>query len=339
MKTSIIFVTIWALVRAVPGPGVYQLTDPVDHSESPTWDTRNNILYFVNIHEGEIYKYDYETGQIDSIKLDGEVAPAIPSKADPNLLIAGLNRSVVAVEWNSESPATDRRILTTVSTEFPTSRFNDGKADKEGRLWIGTMGYEGPNGLTPDEGVFYEMTCDNFDPPLIKIAPVNISNGLAWNKANDKLYYIDTPTGQVVEYSYNNEKGEISDRRVAFDMNDHIGVITGSPDGMTIDEDDNLWVALYGGGAVIKVDSSSGDLLQVVAVPAEDVTSAMWGGPDLDVLFVTTSRYSLTEEEKQQQPAAGAVFAVIGLDTKGLPMYDVDLVKSINDQDCGSDKL
>lgn len=303
----------------------------MDHSECPTWDTRNNLLYFVNIHAGEIYRYHYETEEIEKIKLDGEIAPVIPSKTDPNLLIAGLNRSIVAVEWNSTA-SSPTKILTTVSNQFPTSRFNDGKADKQGRLWIGTMGHEDSNGLTPNQGVLYQVTCQTLKSPLVEVAPVNISNGMAWNKANDKLYYIDTPTRQVAEYSYNDQTGTITNRRVAFDMRNYSDRLAGNPDGMTIDKDDNLWVALYGGGAVIKVNPSSGQLLQVVAIPAEDVTAVAWGGPDLQVLYVTSSRYTLSEEERRKQPAAGAVFAVKGLDTKGVPMFAVDLIKSINDQ-------
>lgn len=192
------------------------------------------------------------------------------------------------------------------------------------------MGYEGPNGLTPNEGVFYKATRENIDSPQVILAPVNISNGMAWNAANDRFYYIDTPTGKVLEYEYNGTIGEIRNPRVAFDISAHSDRLSGGPDGMTIDEDDNLWVALYGGGSVVKVDPKTGDLLQIVAVPARDVTSAMWGGPNLDVLFVTTSRYSLNEYERKQMPAAGSVFAVVGLETRGLPVFEVDLIDKIS---------
>ncbi|XP_063931072.1 regucalcin-like [Zophobas morio] len=332
-------VPIWSLPPLIPTqyPGVYQLTEPVDHAECPSWDDRNNILYYVNIHDGQVYRYDYEQGTVNYITLDGEVAPVIPSKRDPNLLIVGLGRSVAAVEWDGVSDPSETRILAALAPDFPTSRVNDGKADKQGRLWIGTMGYEGPDGLTPDEGILYQVTCDNLDSPLVEIAPVNISNGLAWNAANDKFYYIDSPSFLIVEYSYNDETGEISDRRVVFDRTAHD--LLGDPDGMTIDEDDNLWVALYGGGRVIKIDSSNGDLLEIVPLPALDVTSAIWGGPDLDILYVTTSRVSLTDEQKLEQPAAGAVFAIVNLGTKGRPTFEVDLLGSIDDETCGAKKV
>ena len=234
------------------------------------------------------------------------------------------------MEWDGFSKPSETRILASLSPDFPNSRVNEGKADKQGRLWMGTMGNDGANG-TPDEGILYLVTCDNLDSPLVEVAPVNISNGLTWNAANDKFYYIDSPTLQIVEYSYNDETGEISGRRVVFDRSAHDDLL-GDPDGMTIDEDDNLWVALYGGSGVIKVDSSNGDLLDFVSLPVSDITSVMWGGPDLDMLYVTTSRISLTDDEKLQQPTAGAVFVITGLGTKGRPTFEVDLLGSIDDE-------
>lgn len=306
---------------------LYQLTDPVSHAECPTWDSRNNILYYVNIPQGQIFRYDYATKTQKSIKLNGEIAPVIPSKNNPNLLVAGLGRSVVAVEWDG-STQSETKTLTTVSEQFPNSKFNDGKADKQGRLWIGTMGTNG-NG----QGLLYEVTCEDLKDPIAVLEPVSISNGLAWNAANDKFYYIDSPTRQIVQYDFNDPDGTISNKKVIFDVNEHTDIL-GDPDGMTIDVDDNLWVALYGGSGVLHIDSQTGELLNTIEIPARDVTSTMWGGPDLDTLFVTTSRISLSGDDLLKWPAAGAVFAVTGLGTKGVPMYEVDLLESIDDQVC-----
>ncbi|KAJ8918800.1 hypothetical protein NQ315_011084 [Exocentrus adspersus] len=180
----------------------------------------------------------------------------------------------------------------------------------------GTMGSESSEGAAKDEGYFFKVTKDNLDNPTVMKAPVTISNGLAWNKANNKLYYIDSPTRKVVEFVYDDELGVLSkENRTAFDVDLYPGKITGDPDGMTIDEEDNLWICLYGG--------------RVIPLPARDVTSAMWGGPDLDILFVTTSRHSLKENEKLQQPGAGSVFAITNLGTKGLPVFTADIIDSI----------
>ncbi|XP_068898596.1 regucalcin-like [Tenebrio molitor] len=317
-----------AVNNCLSSPQLYQITHPVDHAEGPTWDDRKGLLYFVDIHAGNVYSYEYATRETHFVHLDGEVSPVVPSKNNPDLLIVGLNRTVVALDWDGKSNFCQIKPLTTVSKQFPTSRFNDGKADKQGRLWFGTIGFEDSRGVTPNHGVLYKMTRDNLDNPAVMIAPVNVSNGLAWNKANNKFYYIDTPTRKVIEYDYDDEKGEINSGRVVFDLGLYNSV-TGFPDGMTTDEEDNLWIALYGGGAVIKVDPKTNYLLQIIAIPADAVTSVMWGGPHLDTLFVTTSRFRLTEEQRAMQPLAGSVFALVGLGTKGRHVFEADIVDTI----------
>lgn len=190
------------------------------------------------------------------------------------------------------------------------------------------MGFEDSRGVTPNQGVLYKITRENLNKPEVMIAPVNISNGLTWSYANDKFFYIDTPTRRVLEFDYDDETGSIKNGRVIFDLALYDS-IKGSPDGMTIDRDDNLWIALYGGGAVIQVDPRTSHLLQIVAIPAEAVTSVMWGGPNMDILFVTTSRFSLTQEQRLRQPLAGSVFALVGLGTSGWQVFDADIVDRV----------
>lgn len=187
------------------------------------------------------------------------------------------------------------------------------------------MGYENSSGVLPNQGGLYLFSKSNLKNPQLVISPVNISNGLAWNADNTKFYYIDTPTDKVMEYTYDNYDGKISNPRVAFDLKRYTGSITGHPDGMTIDSEDNLWVALYGGGAVIKVNPNSGTLLEVHNIPARDITSAMFGGPNLDILFVTTSRYSLIAEQRLYQQGAGSVWALTNLGVTGVPVYEADV--------------
>ncbi|KAF7286553.1 hypothetical protein GWI33_004952 [Rhynchophorus ferrugineus] len=179
-------------------PTIQLITYPIDHAEGPSWDGRKNILYYVDIHTGRVFSWNYDTEEINYITLDGTVTPAVQAE-NPDIILVGLNRSVVAVEWDGTNAIGNQEILATVAEQFNTSRFNDGKADKEGRLWWGTMGAEDTStgDLTPNNGVLYKITKENLGDPTVEIAPVNISNGLAWNRANDKFYYIDTPTLQV----------------------------------------------------------------------------------------------------------------------------------------------
>lgn len=123
--------------HSIHGPAIYQITEPVDHSEEPTWDGRTNRLYYVDIHSGRIFAYHYDTEKLTSAQLSGEVTPVIPSTTDPNIFLVGVNRSVVLVEWDGGPRILSQKILATVSQDFPQSRFNDGKADSKGRLWWG----------------------------------------------------------------------------------------------------------------------------------------------------------------------------------------------------------
>ncbi|KAI4461322.1 regucalcin [Holotrichia oblita] len=287
---------------------LFVVTVPVDHAEGPVWDSRTGLLYFVDIHTGIFNSYNIKTNEHKSVQLDGELSVAIPSEADPFYFIVGLNRSAVAIEWDGEQ-----------------------------NLKSSTMGYEDLNGnLDADKGSLYFITKENLPDPEAVITPVNISNGLAWNKANDKFYYIDTPTDQVKEYDYDNDSGHISNPRVVFDVNTHSEYITGHPDGMTIDVDDNLWIALYDGGAVVHVNPKTNQLLQIIPIPAQYTTSVCWGGENFDILFVTTSRYALDNENRKRQSAAGSVFAVKGLDTSGLPSFRANIDSAARNHACNT---
>lgn len=118
-------------------PAVIQLTKPVDHAEGPVWDSRIQSLYFVDIHSGRLNRYNIETEEHSFVQLNGELALVVTSESSVHEFVVGLNRSVVAIEWDGGNKLKSSRILTTVDANKPTNRFNDGKADKNGRLWFG----------------------------------------------------------------------------------------------------------------------------------------------------------------------------------------------------------
>lgn len=192
----------------------------------------------------------------------------------------------------------------------------------------GTMGFENASGVVPNQGSLYLFNGDKLSAPAIKIAPVTVSNGLTWNNDDDKFFYIDSPTRQIKKFDYNTKDGSITNETILFDLKEH-PQLGGVPDGMTIDEDDNLWIALYDGGSVIKIDSKNGKLLQVIAIPSRYITSVAWGGPLLDTLYVTTSRYNLDKENRLREPAAGSLFAIENLGTKGLHMHEANVIDNI----------
>ena len=187
-------------------------------------------------------------------------------------------------------------------------RFNDGKCDPAGRFWVGTFDLQ----QRPHAGTLYR-----FDPDgrtYVMLRHITNSNGIAWSLDRRTMYYIDTPTMAVQAFDYDNASGEIDDPRVII----RFPTGRGGPDGMTIDAEGKLWVAVWGGGCVHRYDPATGVLLQVVAVPAPFTSSCAFGGPELKTLFITSARGGLPLQQLAEFPLSGNVFAA-QLGVAGVP--------------------
>ncbi|XP_069674718.1 regucalcin-like [Periplaneta americana] len=316
--------------RVHPEPTVTQVTSPVMHGEGPHWDIETQTLLFVDIAGKLVNRYDPATKRVTHAKLGGAVSIVIPlNGSNSQKFITTRGHDIVLLNWNHENATFDTEtnghnvtVITSVETKMCGNRWNDGKADAMGRLWAGTIGPEPQVGhVLPLRASFYLLD-RNDTYASAQVKNVSISNGLVWNEDSSLLYYIDTATYQVDVFDYDMELGKIYNRRKVFNLREN--GIAGFPDGMTMDNKGTLWVACFNGGQVINIDPVSGSFIRKVAIPASRVTSVMFGGPNLDVLYVTTSRYQLTEEELAEQPLAGSVFAVRGLGVRALkPAYNV----------------
>ncbi|XP_031781836.1 regucalcin [Nasonia vitripennis] len=221
--------------------------------------------------------------------------------------------TLVEFDFTSATSKKNIQTLTTVDTNRLDTRFNDGKVDTAGRFWGGTMGPEIDNKVIINRGSLYKI--DNRLLTTKIISPVSISNGIAWNIDDSKFYYIDSPTRKIISYNYYSLDGNITSPSVVFDFDEFN--LTGVPDGMTIDTDDNLWVANHGGGCVLNIDPRERRILKIVQIPASRVTSLTFGGRLLDTLFVTTASLN-TKQGNSMEPYAGRVFSVKGLGVRGL---------------------
>ncbi|XP_014272017.1 regucalcin [Halyomorpha halys] len=298
---------------------IQQVTEIMAHSEGPHWVPEEQALYFVDIAGQGVHRYQPYTQQHTSIKLNDTISVIIPVQGRSTEFIVGYGKKISLLSWDGISDVYTIHHKFEVDRDKPGNRFNDGKADHQGRLWVGTMGEEKPIGVVKmNQGSLFRVskTC-TLD---IVMSPVSISNGIAWNQGNMFMYYIDSPTRKIDILDYNECSGKITKRKTFFDFAKNN--ITGSPDGMTIDADGNLWIAVWGGGRVLQV-SSKGRLLGSVWMPVQRVTSVAWGGHDFETLFVTTMRIGLNSSELVHQPAAGALFEVTGLPARGLPSYSV----------------
>jgi sugar lactone lactonase YvrE len=198
------------------------------------------------------------------------------------------------------------QMVAPVEADLPDNRMNDGKCDPAGRYLAGTMHLDELLG----RGALYRLNSDLSVDRLI--TGVTISNGLAWSIDGRLMYYIDSPTQRVDAFDYDTESGELSNRRPFV----HISPDIGAPDGMTLDSEGCLWVALFDGGAVHRF-TPDGALETVVELPTRQITSCAFGGDRLDVLYITTARIGRSADPLD--PVAGGLFAcepgVTGLPT------------------------
>jgi sugar lactone lactonase YvrE len=184
-------------------------------------------------------------------------------------------------------------LIVPVLADDGSLRMNDGKCDASGRFYASSMARDGSHG----RGMLWRLDADLTVHAVVE--GLTIGNGLAWSADGRTLHFIDTALQRVDRFDVDPGTGALANRRTAFPVRGEVG----SPDGMCIDADDCLWVALFGGGAVHRY-SPSGELLAVVDVPVPNVTSVAFGGANLDVLYITTARLS------DATPGAGGLFAV-----------------------------
>jgi sugar lactone lactonase YvrE len=278
-------------------------SQPAMLAEGPCWDPEKSQLYWVDISAGQIHCLNLQTNVKKNIDV-GQKVGAIALKKSGGAIVAA-EHGIYFLDLETEKLV----FIADPEAHLPNNRFNDGKCDAYGRFWVGTMSVNGAE----KEGSLY---CIEHDLTIRKVLEnVSISNGISWSPDSLILYHIDTPTRQVRAYDYQLETGEIHNARVVI----QIPYSQGVPDGMTTDSEGMLWIAEWGGFRVSRWNPANGTLLDEIRLPVEQVTSCVFGGKDLEKLFITTAREGLCSDQISEQPLAGAVFSYKG-QVKGLPV-------------------
>jgi sugar lactone lactonase YvrE len=267
--------------------------------EGPVWDARTQTLYWIDILNKRIY------ANADIFLESDETIGCLSLREDGGLIFTKRLSF-----WTCKADASNLTFLSPLDDEPPNNRFNDGKCDPRGRFLAGTMDMseKDPNG-----------SLYSFDGKSAKklLGEVTISNGLTWTPDYKTLYYIDTPTHEVKAHDYDLETGTIDHMRVVVRLPESLGF----PDGMTSDMQGNLWIAMWGGAQVTKWDPNTGQMLEQIPVPAKNVSSCVFGGENMNELFITSARVGLDEETLQQYPLTGGVFR-LETNVEGMPSFE-----------------
>ncbi|XP_066159018.1 regucalcin-like [Euwallacea fornicatus] len=296
--------------------------------ESPHWDVKTQSLYFVDIIGKSIHKYTPSTRQHAKATL-GNPSFIIPIKTFKDKFVVSQETEIVTLNWDGVSEKVGK------VEELPGSninadrdgKFNDGKCDSLGRLWIGTIGMDLKN-----EAVAFGKLYSYQHHLKTHLENVSISNGMAWNDSIKKFYYIDSMSGCVDEYDFDLDGGSIipdTTQRKRIFITEKVKDLQKLPDGMTLDTDGNIWVAVFGQKKIVKINPNKPEIiLQTIEIPVKQVTAMAWGGPDLDVLFVTTGNTPLPGYVINA-PGDGCLYKITQLGARGLPPNDFVLYKQV----------
>jgi sugar lactone lactonase YvrE len=277
----------------VTGEAVACTTEQTMLGEGARWDARRGELLGVDILAGRVYRDRVDDDgaliPVRRYQVPGTVGAVVPVQDDDGWLLSA-GRGFVHL-----SPDGSLRPLAVVAPKG--TRMNDGACDPRGRFWAGTLAHDFRIG----GGALYRL--DRNGRTELMLGDLTISNGLGWSPDGGTMYLADSGPRVVRAFTFDADQGTISDGRVLVTVDEEVG----TPDGLTVDADGDLWVAIYGGGRVHRY-SPDGVLCDALFVPAMQSTSCAFGGAGLNRLYVTTATEGWSDDQRRAEPAAGLVY-------------------------------
>jgi sugar lactone lactonase YvrE len=275
-----------------------------DLAEGPWWDVRNQELLWVDIFAGEIHRFNPSDGSDSSMNVGQPVGMTAARKSGG--LVCAVRDGIGLIEPGG----TVMSLAAEIEKSRTQNRMNDGACDPMGRLWAGTMATD----LSAGEGALYRISAGFAAHRAI--AGVSISNGLDWSPDGRTFYFIDSPKCRIDAYDFDRDSGEIGNGRILA----QIPHPAATPDGMAVDSEGTLWVAMWDGAGIHRY-SPDGRLLETIDMPVSRVTSVAFGGSGMDQLFITTARHGLSPQQMASEPLAGSILA-LDVGVAGLPPYE-----------------
>ncbi|MDF1774486.1 MAG: SMP-30/gluconolactonase/LRE family protein [Rhizobiaceae bacterium] len=271
--------------------------------EGTVWDPANGVLWWIDIWGQLIHRYNPQTG-VDETWQAPKYLGCLGLRKSGGLVVT------MADGFHFFDPETGRfEPICDPESHLPDTRFNDGKCDRQGRFWSGTM-FEVPGQPIEFTGALYRMDADLSVHRVIE--GIGCSNGLAWSPDSRIMYFSDSHAGAVWAYDFDAATGAIENRRTFIDMS----VTGGVADGATVDAEGCYWVTIPVTGKVCRYDPD-GRLMQTIEMPTDLPTCCEFGGKDLDILYVTTAVLRRPPEHFVGQKHPGGLFAV-DVGVKGL---------------------
>ncbi|MGX7680309.1 SMP-30/gluconolactonase/LRE family protein [Jatrophihabitans sp. DSM 45814] len=272
-------------------------------SEGPRWDAERAELLWVDIlgrhlHRGQVLP-NGQLRLVSTLNISRHVGAVAPVSGGGYVLAAGNGFLYV-------DPDDAVHELAQAAVGHDDVRMNDGACDPQGRFWAGTMAYD----ESPGAGSLYRLELDGSCTTVLE--GLTISNGIGWSPDGRTMYLVDSGPRRIIAFAFDPENGALSGRRTIVQLDEG----TATPDGLTVDDEGCLWVAVWDSGSVRRY-LPDGSLLATVPMPVGRPTSCAFGGQDRTTLFVTSARNGLSPAALGQQPDAGRVFSVRGLGVTG----------------------
>ncbi|WP_162555823.1 SMP-30/gluconolactonase/LRE family protein [Reichenbachiella versicolor] len=274
--------------------------------EGAIWNYKTNQLWYIDILNGLFKTISLDHSNGATYNMEQHIGTVVPT--DQGNAVVALRDGVYQYSLKEKQST----LMTSPDQGIEDIRFNDGKCDPSGRFWVGSIVSKKRAG----EASLYRVESKGETTRVLD--SITCSNGIVWTSDKRTMYYVDSFDKKVKVFDYDDKTGNVSNRRVAFDVSQY-----GTPDGMAIDANDNLWVAVWGGSMVGCWDPVSGKLLAKIEVPALNVTSCAFGGKKLDSLFITTAIVGMKKEQRDQYPLAGSIFVA----TPGVKGVKTDFFK------------
>jgi sugar lactone lactonase YvrE len=268
--------------------------------EGPTWFPDEGVLRWVDILRGRLHTIRIDGTDRRTRQFDHPISAAVPRRGG-GMAIAG-DSGVLLLDADGRVES-----VCPVEARSSSNRLGDVGVDPAGRLWLGTLDRD----MLVGRGALYRLDPDGRLTQVL--GGTSVANGIGWSPTGDRMYFIDSATWRIDVFNYDLGDGAATDRRpwVSIDHAD------GSPDGLAVDSEGGVWVALWAGGQVRRYDAD-GRLDAVLAVPVRQVTSCCFAGPKLDTLVITSARVEMDERALRLEPAAGSVF-LADPGVRGLP--------------------